>query len=158
MISRDDLGGGHHGGGDIGDIALQSDQGLCPGQAGLVENTATGVGLDEAGGLGGTLTADDRPGAGLLGIEGLLIAPRSFCRVRPDGPPGPRMLVGVPGRFGRRPVPMEASTRVARARRVVRNAEAAERAAAAAGEAALDTTQLPKVVANTTDPQSRIMP
>ena len=60
--------------------------------------------------------------------------------------------------MGRPPVPMEASTRVARAPRVVRNAEAAERAAAAAGGAALDTKQLPKVVANTTDPQSRIMP
>jgi transposase len=60
--------------------------------------------------------------------------------------------------MGRPPVPMEASTRVARARQVVRNAETAERAAAAAGEAALDMKQLPKVVANTTDPQSRIMP
>jgi hypothetical protein len=60
--------------------------------------------------------------------------------------------------MGRPPVPMEASTRVARARRVVRHAEAAQRAAAAAGDAALDTKQLPKVVANTTDPQSRIMP
>ena len=49
------------------------------------------------------------------------------------------------------PVLMEDSTRVARARRVVANAEAADQSVPAAKE-------LPKVVANTTDPQSRIMP
>ena len=62
---------------------------------------------------------------------------------------------------GRPPVPMEASSRVARARRVV---QAAEQAAAEpvpgkptkASRAA--AAGLPKVVANTTDPQSRIMP
>jgi hypothetical protein len=61
--------------------------------------------------------------------------------------------------MGRRPVPMEDSTRVARARRVVRNAETAERVAAVAESGlATESKRLPKVVANTTDPQSRIMP
>ncbi len=62
--------------------------------------------------------------------------------------------------MGRPPVPMDDSTRVTRARRVVSNAEAAGRdaAAAAAEKAASNGKQLPKVVANTTDPQSRIMP
>jgi hypothetical protein len=60
--------------------------------------------------------------------------------------------------MGRPPVAMDDSTRVARARRVVANAQAAARQAAAAEDAASNSKQLPKVVANTTDPQSRIMP
>lgn len=60
--------------------------------------------------------------------------------------------------MGRPPVAMEDSTRIARARGVVRNAEAAEQARAAADQAASPAKKLPKVVANTTDPQSRIMP
>jgi transposase len=61
---------------------------------------------------------------------------------------------------GRPPVPMEASSRVARARRVVQAAEQAVEPvpgkATKASRAA--AAGLPKVVANTTDPQSRIMP
>jgi transposase len=61
--------------------------------------------------------------------------------------------------MGRPPVPMDDSTRVQRARRVVRNAEEAERLADEVGDRTTSETQrLPKVVANTTDPQSRIMP
>jgi len=60
--------------------------------------------------------------------------------------------------MGRPPVPMEDSTRIARAQGVVHNAEAAEQAAAAADQSASPGKKLPKVVANTTDPQSRIMP
>jgi transposase len=61
--------------------------------------------------------------------------------------------------MGRPPVPMDDSTRVQRARRVVCNAETAERAAAEAGsQSVTESKRLPKVVANTTDPQSRIMP
>jgi transposase len=59
---------------------------------------------------------------------------------------------------GRPPVPMEHSTRVARARGVVANAQAAEQAAAAGEEPASSAKELPRAVANTTDPQSRIMP
>jgi transposase len=59
--------------------------------------------------------------------------------------------------MGRPPVPMEESTRVQRARRVVANAEAAA-AKAAAAEPSSSSKDLPKVVANTTDPESRIMP
>lgn len=58
--------------------------------------------------------------------------------------------------MGRPPVPMDDSTRIARARRVVANAQAAEQAAA--DQSASPAKELPKVVANTTDPQSRIMP
>lgn len=58
--------------------------------------------------------------------------------------------------MGRPPVAMDASTRVQRAQRVVRNAEAA--ALAAANRPAAKAHNLPTVVANTTDPQSRIMP
>jgi transposase len=63
---------------------------------------------------------------------------------------------------GRQPVPMERSSRVLRARRVVQAAIAAQDAgaASAAGNAAgrRGRAALPDVVANTTDPQSRIMP
>lgn len=63
---------------------------------------------------------------------------------------------------GRPPVPMDASTRVERARRVVQAAVAAQAAEAAPGTATkadrAAAAGLPKVVANTTDPQSRIMP
>lgn len=59
--------------------------------------------------------------------------------------------------MGRPPVLMEDSTRIARAQRVVRNAEEAA-AKAAAAEHPARAKELPKVVANTTDPQSRIMP
>ena len=56
------------------------------------------------------------------------------------------------------PVPMDAATRIIRARRVVANAEAAAERAAAATETAATGKKLPKIVANTTDPDSRIMP
>jgi transposase len=66
--------------------------------------------------------------------------------------------------MGRPPVPMEQSTRVLRAQRVVRAAIDAQAKTEAAGEtrgAAFKhrkPKKLPSVVANTTDPQSRIMP
>jgi len=66
--------------------------------------------------------------------------------------------------MGRPPVPMDQSTRVLRARRVVQAAvDAQDKAASADGspDAAVKhrkPTHLPNVVANTTDPQSRIMP
>ncbi len=59
--------------------------------------------------------------------------------------------------MGRPPVPLEDSTRVQRARRVVRNAEQAEDRAHQAPAPPADS-KLAKVVANTSDPQSRIMP
>ncbi len=63
---------------------------------------------------------------------------------------------------GRPPVPMDASSRVARARRVVQAAVAAQAAQALPGQATKASRAakagLPKIVANTTDPQSRIMP
>ena len=59
---------------------------------------------------------------------------------------------------GRPPVPMEDSTRVVRARQVVANAQASAQAVAAATQSGPQANELPKAVANTTDPQSRIMP
>ncbi|MDO5712729.1 MAG: transposase [Micrococcales bacterium] len=63
---------------------------------------------------------------------------------------------------GRPPVSMDASSRVARARRVVQAAVAEQAAQAIPGKATkasrAATAGLPKIVANTTDPQSRIMP
>ena len=79
MIFRDDLGGGHDGGRQVGDVALQADQGLGAGQAGLVENAVPGVGLDEAGGFDSAFAVDHLAGAGLLGVEGLLVAAGPFA-------------------------------------------------------------------------------
>jgi Transposase DDE domain len=58
--------------------------------------------------------------------------------------------------MGRPPVPIEASVRVLRARRVVQAAEAAAASAPVPDRTA--AARLPSVVANTTDVQSRIMP
>jgi Transposase DDE domain len=66
--------------------------------------------------------------------------------------------------MGGPPVPIEQSTRVLRARRVVQAASHAQGKAASAGESKAAAFKhrkpkhLPNVVANTTDPQSRIMP
>jgi transposase len=65
--------------------------------------------------------------------------------------------------MGRPPVPMEQSTRVLRARRVVQAAidaqhDAAVKAKDAAAKHRRKPKHLPNLVANTTDPQSRIMP
>src|SRR5271157_3084654 len=61
--------------------------------------------------------------------------------------------------MGRPPVPMQDSTRVQRAQRVVEAARTAEqRRTAQTTRAAAGKKTLPSVVANTTDPQSRIMP
>jgi len=60
--------------------------------------------------------------------------------------------------MGRPPVPMADSTRVARAQRVVEAARAAEKHRATRAKARSAKKALPSVVANTTDPQSRIMP
>ncbi|UZJ26810.1 hypothetical protein RHODO2019_10615 [Rhodococcus antarcticus] len=57
---------------------------------------------------------------------------------------------------GRPPVPMEASSTVARARRVVDAAELVRATATRSGRSA--RAGLPRIVANTTDPQLRIMP
>lgn len=58
--------------------------------------------------------------------------------------------------MGRPPVPMEESSRIQRARRVVHNAEQAAQQAQQAPPS--PGQNLPRVVANITDPQSRIMP
>jgi transposase len=60
--------------------------------------------------------------------------------------------------MGRPPLPMEQCGRVSRARKVVANAEAAAERAATLAEDAKPGKTLPAIVANTTDPQSRIMP
>lgn len=60
--------------------------------------------------------------------------------------------------MGRPPVSMDEAGRVTRGRRVVANAEAAAAHAATAAQTSAPGKKLPKVVANTTDPDSRIMP
>ena len=56
--------------------------------------------FDESGGFDRPVTVDDRLGAGILGVEGLLIAAGTPRRVLPDRPPCTGMLVRIPDRFG----------------------------------------------------------
>ena len=49
VIFGDDFGGRHHLDGYVGDVALEPDQGLCAGQAGLVEGAVVAADLDEPG-------------------------------------------------------------------------------------------------------------
>ena len=78
VVLGDRLTSGHDVGGDVGDVALEPDQRLCPGQAGLIEGAGTGADFDEPGGLGRAFAVDDGLGAGLLGVQGSLVAPCSF--------------------------------------------------------------------------------
>jgi transposase len=69
-----------------------------------------------------------------------------------------RLIAAGKKPMGRPPLPMEQCGRIARARRVVANAEAAAARAAALTDESKPGKRLPAIVANTTDPQSRIMP
>jgi hypothetical protein len=69
-----------------------------------------------------------------------------------------RLLAAGNKPMGRPPVPMNDSTRVRRAQRVVEAARAAQQRRATQTAARSVKKPLPSVVANTTDPQSRIMP
>ncbi len=60
--------------------------------------------------------------------------------------------------MGRPPLPMDDAGRITRARQVVANAEAAVERAAQRVQSAASEKKQPKAVANTTDPDSRIMP
>jgi site-specific DNA recombinase len=73
VIGRDDLGGRHGGGVDVGDVPLQSGQLAGALQPGLVQGPlAVGV-LHEPRGLGLLLPGDDLPGAVLLDGECLVV-------------------------------------------------------------------------------------
>jgi transposase len=69
-----------------------------------------------------------------------------------------RLIAAGKNPMGRPPLPMEECGRVARARRVVANAEAVAARAATVAEQTKPGKSLPTIVANTTDPQSRIIP
>jgi transposase len=69
-----------------------------------------------------------------------------------------RLLAERQKPMGRPPLPMKQCGRIARARRVVANAEAAAARAAMVPDEGKPGKGLPAIVANTTDPQSRIMP
>jgi len=69
-----------------------------------------------------------------------------------------RLIAAGKKPMGRPPLPIDECSRVARARRVAANAEAAAARAATVAEQTKPGKSLPAIVANTTDPQSRIMP
>ena len=120
--------------------------------AGLAGRAGRGAAGDEAAGLRGSRRGADRPGAGGGPASG---AGRWWDRKRAAG-----------GRAGKKPVPVEASRRVARQRERLARAEAAaarqqeEQDQAGGGEP--DGTgkkkDKPRPVRNVTDPDSALMP
>ena len=61
VVGGDDLTGAHQACRDVGDVALEAHQGAGPGQGGLVQGGVTGVGGDEPGALGTSLSGDGWP-------------------------------------------------------------------------------------------------
>lgn len=100
VVVRHDLVGGHHRCRHVGDVALEPDEPPCSGQAGLIEEALIAGESDESGGFGGFGAVDNCLGAGLLGGQGADVTAGAAGRVVPDRPPGFRMLLGVPDRFG----------------------------------------------------------
>lgn len=94
VVLGDNLGGRHKGDRHVGHVALESDQGLSAGQAGLIDGAVIAAGLDESCCLGFLLTRYDRPCAGFLSRQGLLLTAGPLCRVRASRPPGPVSLFG----------------------------------------------------------------
>ena len=99
VVAGDDLTGGHHGGGDVGDVALQADQASRAGQGDLVQQGGPRRLLHEPWRAGRLLAGDDGLGPVLLKGEGLVVAGGALGRVGPHRPPR-RCARGVPGRFG----------------------------------------------------------
>ena len=73
VIGRDDLGGRHGGGVDVGDVPLQPGQLAGAIQPGLVKGPLAAGVLHEPRGLGLLLPGDDLPGAVLLDGECLVV-------------------------------------------------------------------------------------
>ena len=96
MVGGDDLTGIHQMRGNVGDVALEAHQGAGPGQGGLVQGGVTGVGGDEPGALGTSLSGDDGPSAVLLGGQGPSVPGGALLGVGPHRPPRPRILDRVP--------------------------------------------------------------
>ena len=96
MVGGDDLAGGHGGGGDVGDVALQTGRALGSGQAVLVQGLVTGVGGDEPGALGAPLAGDHCPGPVLLSGQRLVVPGQAPGAVGPDRPPRARISGPVP--------------------------------------------------------------
>ena len=96
VIRGDHLTGAHQACRNVGDVALEAHQGAGPGQGGLVQGGVTGVGGDEPGALGTSLSGDDGPSAVLLGGQGPSVPGGALLGVGPHRPPRPRVSVRVP--------------------------------------------------------------
>ena len=87
VIRGDDLTGVHQACGDVGDVALEADQGPGSGQGGLIQGGVTGVDGDKTRTLGTLLNGDDGPGPVGLSGQGLAVPSRTLLGVDPDDPP-----------------------------------------------------------------------
>ena len=96
VIRRDHLTGVHQACRNVGDVALEAHQGAGPGQGRLIQGGVTGVGGDEPGALGTSLSGDDGPSAVGLGGQGLSVPGGALLGVGPHRPPRPRVSVRVP--------------------------------------------------------------
>ena len=100
VIRGDDLAGIHQACRNVGDVALEADQGPGSGDGGFVQGGVTGVDGDETRALGTLLTGDDSPRPVGLSGQGLVVPGRALLGVDPDGPPRARVGVRVPHRLG----------------------------------------------------------
>ncbi len=100
VVVGDDLARSHDTGGDVRDVALQSDELAGPGQGSLVQAPRPVAGRDEPGGPGRLLPGDDGPSPVLLRGQGVPVPGGPLAGVDPHRPPRPRMRRQVPHRLG----------------------------------------------------------
>ena len=87
VIRGDHLTGAHQAGRNVGDVALEAHQRPGPGQGRFIQGGVAGVGGDEPGALGTSLTGDDGPSAVGLGGQGLSVPGGALLGVGPHRPP-----------------------------------------------------------------------
>ena len=87
VIRGDDLTSIHQMRGNVGDVALETDQGPGSGQGGLIQGGVTGVDGDKTSALGTLLTGDDGPGPVGLSCQGLVVPGGALLGVGPHCSP-----------------------------------------------------------------------
>ena len=87
VVGGDDLTGVHQVRGNVGDVALEPDQGTGSGDGRLIEDLIALMDGDETRALRTLLTGDDSPRPVGLGREGLAVPGRAALGVCPHRPP-----------------------------------------------------------------------
>ena len=87
MVGGDDLTGIHQAGRDVGDVALEPDQGPGSGDGGLIKDLIALMDGDKTRALRALLAGDDGPGPVGLGREGLAVPGGALLGVGPHCSP-----------------------------------------------------------------------